>query len=506
MMRWLLLACALTLPAAAQTLRVGSAAQQAGTFDPHRATSTEDKTPVGWMFEGLVRFPPGSADPAKLEPAIAESWTRSEDGLTWTFRLREGVQFHHGFGAVTADDIVYSLRRSADPKRSSFAGDYRAVASVEAVDPRTVKVVFSQPVPAALGLFANYHGGQIVSARAAEERGEGFATAPVGTGPFAFDHTEPGSTTLLAHQGYRLGKPKLEAIRLLYVPSDQTRELGYTSGEIDLFYGRREQRWVERMRARADTRVDVFGPGEFRTLLINTKRPPLDDLRVRQAIAHAVDVPAIVRFVGADVARPWPSPVPPGYLGSIRDVETFSPDPARARALLAEAGHPNGITIKSVVSSATSQLPIMEVIQAQLRKAGITLEMEVVEHATYHARIRQNLSALTFYGAARFPVADSYLTQFYHSRSAPGQPQASLNFAHCAVADAEIDAARTEPDPAKQLALWATAQKKIAAAVCSVPLYDLLQVWARTAKLDYGYTLEGSLNLAPPITEATTLQ
>ncbi len=505
-MRWLLLACALSMPAAAQTLRVANGAQQAGTFDPHRATATEDKTPVGWMFEGLVRFPPGSADPAKLEPAIAESWTRSDDGLTWTFRLREGVQFHHGFGAVTAEDIVYSLKRAADPKRSSFAGDYRDIASVDAVDARTVKVVFRQPVPAPLGLFANYHGGQIVSARAAEERGAGFAAAPVGTGPFLFVRSEPGSSTLAAHPGYRLGKPKIETIRLLYVPSDQTRELSFTSGEVDLFYGRREQRWVERIRALPNAKVDVFGPGEFRTLLINTKQGPLQDLRVRQAIAHAVDVAAIVRFVGADVARPWPSPVPPGYLGSTDDVTKYSPDPARARALLAEAGHPNGITIRAVVSSITSQLPIMEVVQAQLRRAGITLEMDVVEHATYHARIRQDLSALTFYGAARFPVADSYLTQFYHSRSAPGQPQASLNFAHCSAADAEIDAARVETDPGKQLALWASAQKKITDAVCSVPLFDLQQVWARTAKLDYGYELVGALNLAPPITEATTLR
>jgi peptide/nickel transport system substrate-binding protein len=193
-------------------------------------------------------------------------------------------------------------------------------------------------------------------------------------------------------------------------------------------------------------------------------------------------------------------------LGGITDVATFAPDATRARALLAEAGHPSGVSIPAVVSNISAQLPIMEQVQAQLRRAGITLDMDIVDHATYHQRIRQDLSGLTFYGAARFPIADSYLSQFYHSRSAPGQPTMSLNFAHCAAADAEIDAARAETDPARQMALWATAQKKIADAVCSIPLYDLLQVWVRSAKLELGYRLDGALTLGPVLTEATTLR
>jgi peptide/nickel transport system substrate-binding protein len=220
---------------------------------------------------------------------------------------------------------------------------------------------------------------------------------------------------------------------------------------------------------------------------------------------NAIDVAQIIRFVGPDVATRGVSPVPPGYLGMVEDLPTFAPDPPRARALLAEAGHPNGISIRSVVSNISAQQPIMEQVQAQLRRAGITLEMDIVDHPTYHQRIRQDLSALTFYGAARFPVADSYLSQFYHSRSAPGRPTMSLNFAHCDVADDLIDAARVEPDAAKQMAAWAEAQRRIAAAVCSIPLYDLRQVWVRSAKLDYGYTLTGALQLAPAITEATRL-
>lgn len=492
-----LLACA--APLAAQTLRVGVTGQDAGSLDPHRATATQDKGTVGWMYDGLMRFPPGSADPAQLQPDLATGFSVSADALTYDFTLRPGVLFHDG-QPLTAEDVAFSLRRAADPQRSAFAADYRVIEAIEVVSPLHLRVRLRTLVPGALGLFANYHGGMVVSQRA-----DGGAQPP-GTGPFRLERVGAGSGRLVANDAYFRGRPALRAIELRFIPSDQTRELAFVAGELDLISGRREQRWVERMRAVPNAVVDVFGPGEFRTLLINTTSPPLTDPRLRRAIQYAVDPAAIARFVGTDVATVWPSPVPPGYLGATEDVPRFAADPARARALLAEAGHPNGIALRAVVSSISAQQPIMEVIQAQLRRANIRLDMSVVEHTTYHQQIRQDLSQLVFYGAARYPVADSYLTQFYHSASSPGRPSMSLNFAHCAAADAEIDAARAEANAAAQMALWATAQRKVLDAGCSVPLFDLRQVWVRRANLDLGYRLEGALNLAPPITEATRLR
>lgn len=504
-----LFACCLAASALAQerVLRVGVPASDAGNLDPHRSSASQDKALFTWMFNGLVRFPPGSADPARLEPDLAERWESSADGLIWTFHLRRGVRFHHGFGELTADDVVYSLTRAADARRSSFASDFASFRSVEAVDPHIVRITLKEPVPSLLGLVSDYHGGLIVSRRAAEQAGDDFRRRPVGTGPFAFDSYQPQATaTVAAHREYFRGTPRIGRILMRYINSDATRELAFTSNELDLISGRREQRWVERMRAVRGAVVEVFTPGEFRTILINTRMAPLTDIRVRRAILHALDVPSIIRFVGADVVTPGRSVVPQGYLGETADVPAYPHDIARARALLAEAGHPNGITIRSVVSNISAQLPIMEQVQAQLRRAGITLEMNVVDHTTYHAQIRQDLSALTFYGAARFPVADSYLTQFYHSRSRVGVPTAQLNFAHCDVADAEIDQARAETNRERQMTLWAAAQRKIMEQACSVPLYDLLQVWVRRTNVEYGYRLEGAMNLTPPITERSELR
>jgi peptide/nickel transport system substrate-binding protein len=156
-----------------------------------------------------------------------------------------------------------------------------------------------------------------------------------------------------------------------------------------------------------------------------------------------------------------------------------------------------------VASTLPVLLRISEGLQAQLRRAGIELELETVDHPTYHATIRKDLSPVTLYQAARFPVADVYLTQFYHSRSIVGTPTAITNFSHCNVADAEIDAAKAERDQDKQRALWRAAQEKIVKAVCGVPFTEQLVMWAWKDSLDFGARMEGSLNLVPHVTEKT---
>jgi peptide/nickel transport system substrate-binding protein len=487
------------------TLRISSGAADNATLDPHRATSTPDKGPVSEMFDGLVQFPPGSADPKALEPDLAERWETSPDGKAWTFHLRKGVQFHGGYGELHADDVVYSLQRAADPKRSSFASTFSDIDKVEALDDYTVRITLKYPDAAFLGLVSNYHGGNIVSKKAAEKLGDKFGATPIGTGPYAFaEHVTQQYVKLVANDAYFRGKPKIGTIVYRMIPSDSARELAFASNEVDLMQGKREQRWVERAQKRGMP-IDIFDPAEFRTLHLNRNIKPLDNVKVRQAIAYAVNVDEIVRFAGKDVAEKGCSAVPEGYLGHDCGAGGYPYDVAKAKQLLAEAGFPNGIEIKSVVSNISAQQPIMEIVQAQLAKAGIKLDMEVVDHATYQARSRQDQSAIVFYGAARFPNADAYLSEFYDSNAAIGAPAAQSNFSHCAVADGEIRAARREPDPARQLALWKDAQEKIHADVCAIPLFGLKQVWAHSKRLDYGYTLKGALNLQPPITEKTTI-
>ena len=484
-------------------LRVSSGAADNATFDPHRATSTHDKGVVSQMFNGLVRFPPGSADPTKLESDLAESWEASEDNRVWTFKLREGVQFHGDFGELKAEDVVYSIERAADPQRSSFAAGFAGIEKVEALDDYTVRITLEYPDAAFLGRVSDYHGGNIVSKKAATEAGNQFGGKPIGTGPFAFqEHVTQQYVRLVAHDDYFRGKPEVSGIMYRMIPSDSARELAFTSGEVDIIQGKREQRWVQNARKR-NHNVDIFEPAEFRTLHLNRNIEPLDDLKVRQAVAAAVNVDQILKYVGADVGTKGCSVVPEGYLGHDCSAGTYEHDIEKAKKLLADAGHPNGITLNSIVSNISAQLPIMEIVQAQLGEANIKLNMEVVDHATYQARSRQDQSAIVFYGAARFPNADAYLAEFYDSAAAVGSPTAMSNFSHCSVADESIRAARIEPNAEKQLGLWKEAQHLIHEDVCSIPLFGLKQVWVHGPKVEYGYELEGALNLAPPVTEKT---
>lgn len=486
------------------TLNVGIAAQDSGRLDPHFAVTTIDRIPVDWMFNALVRFPPGSIDPAAIEPDLAERWETSEDRRTWTFHLRRGVRFHGDYGELTADDVVFSLQRAADPKTSAFASELRAVERVEAVDPYTVRIVLRENVPSLLGTLTNYSQGYIVSRKAVERLGDGFARAPIGTGPFAYASLTPNqSLELVAHDAHFRGTPKLRRISYRFIPSDASRDLAYQSGELDLNYGRADQSWVNRTRQLPNTTVEIFEPAELAQLHLNTAAKPFDDIRVRRAVAMAVNRPELVRWRGQDVSREARSVVPRGYLGFTDENGLPGTDIEGAKRLLAEAGYPQGLTVKVIQSQLPEMLTAMQVFQAQLRRAGITLDVQVVEHATFHAQIRQDLSPLVYYSAARFPVADVTLTQFFHGRSTVKTPTAVTNFSHCDVADREIDAARVETDPAKQIALWAEAQRKIVAHVCAVPMFETLLVFARRNTLDLGYELKGSLSLGPPITERT---
>ncbi|MCZ8374006.1 MAG: ABC transporter substrate-binding protein [Beijerinckiaceae bacterium] len=494
-------------PALAQktTLVIGMQTQDAGVLDPHLNSGTPGKALMNWMFNGLVRIKPGQASPDHIEPDIAESWTSSADGKEWTFKLRQGVQCHHDLGEFTAEDAVFSLQRAGTKDSSAFSSDYSAFDKVEAVDKYTVKITLKSAIPSLLGQVMNYHGGNMICKKAVDTLGkEGFARKPAGTGPFVFAEYVPQQyVKLVANPKYFRGEPKLKEIIYRFIPSDAARDLALQAGEIDMMIGRQEQAWVDRTNKIPGLKVIAFGPAEMSVIHLNMTQPPLDNIKVRQAIAHAIDRAGIQQFRGPAISRQAVSVVPSGYFGTHETAPLLPHNLARARQLLAEAGHPNGITIKAIHTTLPGMMGFIEAVQAQLKRAGITLDITPVEHPTFHQQIRQDLSQLVHFQAARFPIADVYLTQFFHSRSIVKTPTAVTNFSHCKVADAEIDAARTEQDKAKQVALWKTAQEKIINEVCAVPVNEMLMLWAFKDSLDLGYELKGSLNLGPPITEQT---
>ena len=489
------------------TLTVGVNAPDAGKIDPHVATSTSDKGLVHWMFNGLVRIAPGQSSPEFIEPDIAESWTSSDDGLTWVFSLRNDVQCHGDYGVLDAEDVVFSLQRSANPEVSAFSKDYGAIDSIKATGDLEVTITLKNRVPSLLGTLINYHGGNIVCKDAVEDLGESFVQTPIGTGPFMFAEYQPQQfIRLVANPEYFRGEPKIKEIIYRYILSDSTRDLAFQSGELDMMFGRTDQTWAERIAKLPDVNLAMMTPGEMSMLSLNKTIPPLDDIRVRQAFAHAINREELVAFKGEMLTVPSWSPVPEGNLGYSADIPKYEFSIEKAKSLLEEAGFPDGIKLKTIHTTSSGMLATIGAVQAQLRKAGIDMEIETVEHSTFHAQIREDLSQVVHYLAARFPVADVYLTQFFHSDSIVNTPTAVTNFSHCNAADEEITNARSETDPDAQLKLWAIAQTRIMEDVCAVPLFQVRQPWVWNKNLDLGVEVTGSLNLSPPVTELTSFK
>jgi peptide/nickel transport system substrate-binding protein len=482
-------------------LRVGMAASDLGTIDPHRAVALQDTVPVAWLYNALVRFKPGSASADDIEPDLATGWDSTPDGLTWTFKLRSGVRFANG-DPLEAADIVASLRRASDSKTSSFAADYAGISSIEAMDAGTVRLVLRQPMPGVLAVLTNYHGGYIVSRNAGA-----LGSFSAGTGPFALSaYAKTQGLTFRANPHYFRGVPLIDQIDYLYIPADANRDLAYVTREIDLIYGRQDQTWMDRMKAVPDTIIDKVGPNVLGLLHLNQGMKPLDDIRVRQAIAHAIDPAKIVAFKGRDLASLPVSVVPTGYAGIDLNATLPGYDPARSLALLSQAGVGQGLHIRMIQNPSPISLGAAQVVQAQLKQVGITLDLDVVDQNTWQTNIRKDQSQAINYSASRLPLALPYLDEFFHSRGTVNTSTAALNFSHCAAADAQIDAARIETDPAKRATLEREAQRLVIEAVCAVPLYEQALIWAHRTRLDFGYALKGSLSYGPLITEATRLR
>ena len=484
----------IALAAAKTDLVVGGDGADVSQLDPHFASNTTDRTIVSWIYSGLVRFKPGTTDPAFIEADLAESWEVSDNGLEWTFHIRPGVKWHKSDDEVNADDVVFSINKSMNKNTSAYSGDYAAFESVEKIDDMTVKITLEHTIPSVLGVLANYSGGYIVSAS-----GKG-----IGTGPFQIDTINSGQNIkLVANEGYFRGTPKLSTVTMRFLPEKSARELAFIAGEIDAAPTGQDKNNIARLKSEDGVVVDVFAPAEEAQLHLNTKVAPLNDLKVRQAMSYAIDQSQIVLFQGEEFTKAAKSAVPSNNLGYTSNSGILGYDPEKAKALLAEAGYPDGFTIEMVTSQNPGLLNFAQLVQAQLGEVGINVELKPVEHATYHQMIRKDLSPMVIYSAARFPVADVYLTQFFYGPSQIGAPGQVTNFSHCEAGDADIKAAKVETDQATQVAMWQSAQKKIMGNVCSIPLVESRLIWVRNDNLDWGYDFKGAMGLGPVITENT---
>jgi peptide/nickel transport system substrate-binding protein len=514
-----------------QVLNIAFDAGDLKSLDPQKAAATADRAIVDMMFNGLVRYPPGNQ--VKLEPDIAESWTMSPDKKVCTFKLRKGVFFHpypgnsNGY-ELTSEDVLFSLKRAANKDTSAYAGEYSGF-SFEAVDPQTVKITIDKPIsdPLFLAKFSNYAGGFIVCKKAIETKGEDwFKTNPVGTGPFKFDSYEPRQKVVMAaNPKYFRGAPVLKKVNARFMPDVSSREFGLQTGELDIIEGLKEDKWIEKVSTFKDVKAPTFGPCETQMLFFNMSKPPFNDLRVRKAFSYALSRDIIANFMGKSLAVPIYSPAlatpAPGALTkeeALKAGVVYDNNVEQAKKLLAEAGFPNGIKTEAIVSEMSSsyQKP-MVAIQALVRKAGIDMQVKIVDHASFHSQIRENASPIVYYAAWR-PNVDVYLSQFFHSDSVVVKGKKPItNFSNYGLVDANgdgktdsvdhlIEQARWELNAQKQEVLWKEAQIQILKDAVAVPIIRLKYTFPQKSYVDLGYPLEWSWQTySPQITEKTKI-
>lgn len=334
------------------------------------AAAAIDETVYANIFEGLTRIDETGA----VQPQLAKSWTVSDDGLVYTFDLKSGVMFHDGT-AFDASDVVFSFDRArAEDSVNAQKPLFAAIDKVEAADPQTVKITLSRPEGS---LLFNLGWGDAVIV--APESAATNKTDPVGTGPFKFSRWVKGDRVeLVAASG---DNPIQKAtFRFMSDPSAQVAAL--KAGDIDAATNLNAPEAV--IAFQADPKFEVaIGTTEGETILaLNNTRAPLNDVRVRRAIAHAIDRQAIVDGAMFGFGTPIGTHFAPHNPAYVDLTETYPHDPVRARELLAEAGVSDlKLTLKLPPPAYARRGG--EIVAAQLKEAGIAVEIIPVEWAQW---------------------------------------------------------------------------------------------------------------------------
>ncbi|MDA7424968.1 ABC transporter substrate-binding protein [Thalassococcus lentus] len=323
------------------------------------------------VFEGLTRF----TETGAVVPGLAESWEISEDGLTYTFKLRAGVTFHDGT-AMDAEDVKFSLDRalaedSANAQKALFA----EIADVTVVDATTVQVTLSQ----ANGnfLFNMAWGDAII---VAPESIEGIKQTPIGTGPFKFVEWKQGDSIMLTqNDAYWGDKPALTDATFKFISDPTAAFAAMMAQDIDAFAGYPAPENLPQFEA--DPRFQVLvGSTEGETILsTNNKMPPLDNVMVRQAIAHAINRQDIIDGAMFGLGTPIGTHFAPHNPDYVDLTAGSNYDPTKAKALLAEAGFPDGFTTTLKLPPPSYARRGGEIIAAQLAAVGIKTEISNVE-------------------------------------------------------------------------------------------------------------------------------
>ena len=366
------------------TLRIGWI-PAAKTLDPHLSVEFSERYVCYLVFNTLVGLDQGF----NVVPELARSWTVSQDGKRVTFQLQRGVKFHDGTD-FNAEAVKWNIERILDPQTKSpqRAPLEPAIAGVIVVDPHTVAFELKKPFAPLLAALAE-RPGFIVSPTAVKQLGQEFGNRPVGTGPFKLvEWVRDSQVTLERFPDYwEKGKPHLDRVVYRVVPDPTVRLTMVRTGEVDIATDV-DAKDIPSVRNEASLKVSEMKPAaRWTALQWRVDEPPFNNKALRQAIALAIDRNEIRDVLLRGFGEPARGPVSPGLWWSDPSFRGFGHDLEMARKKLAEAGHPNGFRAKFVVENTPQWIRQTELLQAQLQKINVGLDIEPVNPADAYSRI-----------------------------------------------------------------------------------------------------------------------
>ena len=453
-----------TLPAAAQpaparggTLSIGWVAG-AKTLDPHLSVQWPERFVLYMVFNTLVAVDKNF----NVVPELARSWQVSPDGRRVTFQLQRGVKFHDGTD-FTADIVKWNIERVLDPQLKSPQRSQLepAVAAVTAVDPHTVTLELKKPFAPLLAALAE-RPGFMVSPAAVKKLGDGFGRNPVGTGPFRFvDWVADSRVTLERFPDYwDKGKPYLDKVVFRVVPDPTVRLTMVRTGEVDIATDV-DAKDVPTLQG--DQRLQVAElnpPARWTGLQWQVDKPPFNNKALREAIALAIDRVELRDVLLLGFGEPARGPVTPGLWWFDPGFKGIGTDIEAAKRKLAEAGYPNGFRYKFTVTNTPQWIRLAELLQGQLQRINVTLDLELANPADAYALVVQRKTNWTHTNWTQRGDPSGLLTILFHSKGFAN----TTGYANPRV-DELLDQAATIYEPERRKGLYHEAERLIVADV-----------------------------------------
>ena len=405
-------AAAVSAPKRGGILKAAFSADPAG-FDPVRGPSGMSHVVIEQVYSTLMALDPD----AKPYPELAESYAISNDGLAYTFKLRRGVKFHHG-DELTADDVKFTFDRLRAPNSGySYGAQVETIKSVDVVDRYTARFRLTKRTGPFL-IYMAFPGSSIVPKKLVES-GHDLNAKPVGTGPFKFVSYEPRTAIKFVRNVdyFEKGKPYFESMEY-HIISDITALTNALLSGVVNFSNEVPPKDFAKVRAHPDLAGLTLEGSRYHWLLLNTKREPFNDRRIRQAVSFALDRQALVEGAFFGLGTAILGGVIPKWNWAYADLRFVPPrgDPEKARALLAEAGYPNGFrTTMSVASSFPNLMAMAPIIQANLARVGINAKIGTMEIPRYWDEVwsTSNFDITSMYWLSPLADPDDFVTNNY---------------------------------------------------------------------------------------------